>query len=98
MVAKQLEEPVFQFNTNHLSGNTINGFQTIEVPTSTSKESYKIKPAAADSGASISSAEGSSITFSETTEKTGQLGINEYTIKVTVSKNYMRSKTFTKKY
>ncbi|MBP5359826.1 MAG: hypothetical protein J6Y69_11675, partial [Treponema sp.] len=97
MVAKQLEEPVFQFNTNGLSGNTINGFLTIEVPTLTSKESYKIKPAAADSGARISSAEGSSITFSETTEKTGQLGINEYTIKVTVSKNYMRSKTFTKK-
>ncbi|MBP5442109.1 MAG: hypothetical protein J6Y60_02610 [Treponema sp.] len=95
-VAKQLDAPVYEFTTNGLSGNKISGYETIEVPASSGKESYKIKPASADSGAKISATAGS-VTFSATTQKSGQLGIGEYTFTVTVNKQYMTSRTFTRK-
>ncbi|MBO4319750.1 MAG: hypothetical protein J5857_04700 [Treponema sp.] len=96
-VVQQLQEPDFEFTKYGLSGCTISGFETIEVPKTTDKENYKIKPKTADSGAKITSSSGSSIVFSETSEKSGQLGIGEYTIKGTVSKDYMISREFTKK-
>lgn len=94
MVAKTLEEPVYTFNPD-LNGKTVGEFEYIEVASS-EKASYTIKPSAADNGAKVSGSVGST-TFSVTAQKTGELSTGDYTFSVTVSKDYMTSRTFTRK-
>lgn len=94
MVAKSLEEPVYTFNPN-LNGKKVGDFEYLEVSSSTAKASYTVKPSTADGNAKVSSNAGS-IQFNATAQKTGQLGPGDYTFTVTVSKDYMISRTFTK--
>lgn len=95
-VVRELQEPVYEFITNGLSGEKISGIDTIEVPSATSKESYKIKPSTADSGAKVSVKVDSGTASTASTQATGQLAIGEHSISVTVSKDYMISKNFNK--
>ncbi|MBP5176030.1 MAG: hypothetical protein ILP07_08980 [Treponema sp.] len=99
-IAKRLESPVYSFTTYGLSGNTMSGFEVIEVPETCSLETYTIRPAAADGAAYISgTVTGSGInhTFSDETQSSGSLPIGEYTISVIVSKEYMTPRPFEKK-
>ena len=95
MVAKQLESPSYSF-TVPLSGNKMNDFECIEVSDSNTKAGYTVKPAEADSGAKIFGTV-SGTSFAHTTSKTGDAGIGEYTFTVTVTKDYMQNRTFTRK-
>ena len=95
MVAKSLEEPVYTFSPN-LNGNAVDGFEYIEVSSSTAKAGYTVKPSSADSGAKVSGSVGST-TFAATTQKSGELSVGDYTFTVTVSKDHMISRTFEKK-
>ena len=95
MVAKTLEAPVYTFDPD-LNGMTVGDFEYLEVPSSTAKTDYTIKPSTADGNAKVSGSVGSTA-FTATAQKTGQLGTGDYTFTIIVSKDYMISRTFTKK-
>ena len=95
MVAKQLESPSYSF-TVPLSGNTINSYECIEVSDSSKKTEYTVKPADADTGAKLSGTIGGT-SFTSTSLKKGEAGIGEYIFTITVTKDYMQNRTFTKK-
>ncbi|MBO4319745.1 MAG: hypothetical protein J5857_04675 [Treponema sp.] len=95
MVAKTLEAPVYEF-TQKTNDQMVGEVEYIEVSSSTAKAGYTIKPITADSGACVSSTAGS-IQFDATPQKSGELAVNDYTFTVTVSKDYMIPRTFTKK-
>ena len=94
MVAKTLETPVYTF-TPDLNGKKVDNFEYLEVASSTAKASYTIKPSTADSGAKVYGSVGSA-SFAATNQQTGELSVGSYTIKVTVSKDYMIPREFTR--
>ena len=94
MVAKSLEAPVYTF-TQKTNDKMVGEVEYIEVSSSTAKACYTIRPSLADSGAKVSGTVGST-SFAATTQKTGELAVNDYTFTVTVSKDYMIPRTFTK--
>ena len=96
MVAKTLEAPVYTF-TPDLNGKAVDNFEYLEVASSTAKASYTIKPSSADNNAKVSVKINGVTAYPAAEQSIGQLSTDFYTLNVTVSKDYMTPREFTRK-
>ncbi len=95
MVARKLLEPDYTFTPN-LNGKELDDFECLELPSSTATAAYTIKPSTADNGAKISVILDDGTPSSAASQFDGQIGAENHTFKVTVSKDYMISREFTR--
>ncbi|MBR6192697.1 MAG: hypothetical protein IKQ66_00880 [Treponema sp.] len=96
MVARKLQEPEYTFNPP-LNENTVDGYEYLEVTSSTEKADYTIKPSSADNNAKVSVKINNGTAYPAAEQSIGQLSTDFYTLKVTVSKDYMTPREFTRK-
>ncbi len=95
MIAKKLQEPEYTFNPE-LNGKKVGGYEYLEVSSSTAKASCTIKASTADSSAKVSVKLDTGNASSAATQYNEDLSVGEHTFTVTVSKDYMIPREFTR--
>lgn len=95
MIAKKLQEPEYTFNPA-LNGKKVGGYEYLEVSSSTAKASCTIKASSADSSAKVSVKLDTGNASSAATQYNEDLSVGEHTFTVTVSKDYMIPREFTR--